>query len=182
VAAALRARYTVEIEPTLGAAHRGRAYPNHRQVRRVADRPDKGILSATASLFHRPRCPDQSSRSVAAEKPLREASCKPFRQKKPTLSQEEALLIANVRRGNGKGFSVGDRRGSSKPTAPVTAEFTKMLSLYLEPSSLAHGVPWNGWHGACQINQPPTTAKCLVDMLVAMAVAYQLEHTPDRPS
>jgi hypothetical protein len=38
-------------------------------------------------------------------------------------------------------------------------------------------VPWNGWNGACQINQPPTTAKCLVDMLVAMAVAYQLENT-----
>ena len=34
----------------------------------------------------------------------------------------------------------------------------------------------NGWHGACQINQPPTTAKCLVDMLVAMEVAYQLAY------
>jgi hypothetical protein len=34
----------------------------------------------------------------------------------------------------------------------------------------------NGWYAACQINQVPTTAKCLVDMLVAMEVAYQLAY------
>jgi dihydrodipicolinate synthase/N-acetylneuraminate lyase len=48
-----------------------------------------------------------------------------FRAKKPTLSHEEALLIANVVVETVKGFL-------SVIAAPVTAEFTKMLSLYLE--------------------------------------------------
>jgi hypothetical protein len=52
--------------------------------------------------------------------------------KKPTLSYEEALLIANVVVETVKGFLSVIAATPPNRRAPVTAEFTKMLSLYLE--------------------------------------------------
>jgi hypothetical protein len=48
------------------------------------------------------------------------------------LSHEEALLVANVVVETAKGFLWVIAAAPSNRRAPVTAEFTKMLSLYLE--------------------------------------------------
>jgi hypothetical protein len=48
------------------------------------------------------------------------------------LSYEEALLIANVVVETVKGFLSVIAAAPPNRRAPVTAEFTKMLSLYLE--------------------------------------------------
>jgi AcrR family transcriptional regulator len=71
-------------------------------------------------------------RSSAARKHLREAFVQAFRAKKPTLSHEEALLIANVVVETVKGFLSVIAAAPPNRRAPVTAEFTQMLSLYLE--------------------------------------------------
>jgi dihydrodipicolinate synthase/N-acetylneuraminate lyase len=55
-----------------------------------------------------------------------------FRAKKTTLSHEEALLVANVVAETVKGFLSVIAAAAPNRRAPVTAEFTKMLSLYLE--------------------------------------------------
>jgi len=55
-----------------------------------------------------------------------------FRAKKPTFSHEEALLIANVVVETIKGFLSVIATAPPNRRVAVTAEFTKMLSLYLE--------------------------------------------------
>jgi len=55
-----------------------------------------------------------------------------FQAKKPTLSYEEAHLIADVVVETVKGFLSVIAAAPSNRRAPVTVEFTKMLSLYLE--------------------------------------------------
>src|SRR5882724_3442350 len=72
------------------------------------------------------------SRSAAARKTLRAAFVQAFQAKEPTLSYEEALLIANVVVETVKGFLSVIAAAPPNRCAPVTAEFTKMLSLYLE--------------------------------------------------
>jgi hypothetical protein len=52
--------------------------------------------------------------------------------KKPTLSYQEALLIANVLVETVKGFLSVIAAAPPNRRAPVTVEFTRMLSLYLE--------------------------------------------------
>src|SRR5258706_2995429 len=97
-------------------AHRGGAHPNHRQVRRVADQPDKRILSATASLFHPSRCPHQSFSQRRGPKNSARGFRASLSGKKTDAFTGGSTSHCQRRRGNGKGFSVGDRRGSSKPT------------------------------------------------------------------
>jgi hypothetical protein len=55
-----------------------------------------------------------------------------FQAKKPTLSHEEVFLIANVVVETVKGFLSVIAAAPPNRRAPVTAEFTKMPSLYLE--------------------------------------------------
>jgi Tetracyclin repressor-like, C-terminal domain len=55
-----------------------------------------------------------------------------FQAKKPTLSYEEAHLIANVVVETIKGFLSVIAAAAPNRRVAVTAEFTKMLSLYLE--------------------------------------------------
>ena len=59
-----------------------------------------------------------------------------FQAKKPRLSYEEALLIANVVVETLKGFLSVIAGAPPNQRAPVTAEFTQMLSLYLEAKFL----------------------------------------------
>jgi dihydrodipicolinate synthase/N-acetylneuraminate lyase len=68
------------------------------------------------------RRPKTSSRGVRAS----------LSGKKTTLSHEEALLVANVVAETVKGFLSVIAAAPPNRRAPVTAEFTKMLSLYLE--------------------------------------------------
>jgi len=72
------------------------------------------------------------SRGSAARKHLREAFVQAFQAKKPTLSHEEALLIADLVVETVKGFLSVIAAAPPNRRVPVTAEFTKMLSLYLE--------------------------------------------------
>ena len=76
--------------------------------------------------------PIKLSRNAAARKILREAFVQAFRAKKPKLSYEEALLIADVVVETVKGFLSVIAAAAPNQRATVTAEFTKMLSLYLE--------------------------------------------------
>jgi hypothetical protein len=59
-------------------------------------------------------------------------SYEPFRQRKPSLSHEEALLVANVVVETVKGFLSVITAAPANRRAPVTVEFSIMLSLYLE--------------------------------------------------
>jgi hypothetical protein len=65
--------------------------------------------------------------------------------KKPTLSYEEALLIANVAVETVKGFLSVIAAAPPNRRAPVTAEFTKMLSLYLEAKFRSRVAGFHVW-------------------------------------
>ena len=70
-----------------------------------------------------------------------------FQAKKPTLSQEEALLLANVVVETVKGFLSVIAAAAPNQRSTVTAEFTKMLSLYLV-AKFRKGVACLGMDGA----------------------------------
>jgi len=132
VAAALLARYTVEIEqhwapliaaaPTLATAKFAESLME-RTTEFSQRRPAYFILRDVAIKV---------SRSAAARKHLRETFVRAFQTKKPTLSQEEALLIANVVLETVKGFLAAVTTANPKQRSALTIEFTRMLALYLE--------------------------------------------------
>lgn len=132
VAAALRARYTVEIEqhwaPLIEAAH---TLTTAKFAESLIDRT-REFSQRRPAFFILRDAPIKLSRSAPARKTLREAFVQAFQAKKPTLSQEEALLIANVVVETVKGFLSVIAAAPPNRRAPVTVEFTKMLSLYLE--------------------------------------------------
>lgn len=132
VAAALLASYTVEIEqywaPLIAAAHT-----------LTAAKFAESLISRTREFSQqRPAyfilrdAPIKVSRGAAARQILREAFVQAFRAKRSNLSHEEALLIANVVVETVKGFLSVTVAAPPNQRASVTAEFTKMLSLYLE--------------------------------------------------
>jgi AcrR family transcriptional regulator len=132
VAAALLARYTVEIEQywssLIAAAH---TLTTAKFVESLIDRTREFSQRRPAYFILRD-ARIKVFRSAAARKTLREAFVQAFQAKKPTLSYEEALLIANVVVETVKGFLSVIAATPPNRRAPVTAEFTKMLSLYLE--------------------------------------------------
>jgi len=132
VAAALLARYTVEIEQhwssLIAAAH---TLTTAKFVESLIDQTREFSQRRPAYFILRD-ARIKVSRSAAARKTLREAFVQVFRAKKPTLSYQEALLIANVVVETVKGFLSVIAAAPPNRRAPVTAEFTKMLSLYLE--------------------------------------------------
>ena len=132
VAAALLARYTVEIEqhwaPLIAAAH---TLTNAKFAESLIERTREFSQQRPAYFILRD-AHIKVSRSAAARQILREAFVQAFQAKKPTLSHEEALLIANVVVETVKGFLSVIAAAPPNRCAPVTAEFTKMLSLYLE--------------------------------------------------
>ena len=132
VAAALLARYTVEIEQhwssLITAAH---TLTTAKFVESLIDRTREFSQRRPAYFILRD-ARIKVSRSAAARKTLREAFVQVFQAKEPTLSYEEALLIANVVVETVKGFLSVIAEAPPNRCAPVTAEFTKMLSLYLE--------------------------------------------------
>jgi AcrR family transcriptional regulator len=132
VAAALLARYTVEIEQhwssLIAAAH---TLTTAKFVESLIDRTREFSQRRPAYFILRD-ARIKVSRSAAARKTLREAFVQAFQAKKPTLSYEEALLIANVVVETVKGFLSVIAAAPPNRRAPVTTEFTKMLSLYLE--------------------------------------------------
>jgi AcrR family transcriptional regulator len=132
VAAALLARYTVEIEQhwssLIAAAH---TLTTAEFVESLIDQTREFSQRRPAYFILRD-ARIKVSRSAAARKTLREAFVQVFRAKKPTLSYQEALLIANVVVETVKGFLSVIAAAPPNRRAPVTAEFTKMLSLYLE--------------------------------------------------
>jgi len=132
VAASLLARYTVEIEQhwssLIASAH---TLTTTKFVESLIDRTREFSQRRPAYFILRD-APIKVSRSAAARQILREAFVQAFQAKKPTLSHEEALLIANVVVETGKGFLSVIAAAPPNRRAPVTAEFTKMLSLYLE--------------------------------------------------
>ena len=132
VAAALLARYTVEIEQhwssLIAAAH---TLTTAKFVESLIDRTREFSQRRPAYFILRD-ARIKVSRSAAARKTLREAFVQAFQAKEPTLSYEETLLIANVVVETVKGFLSVIAAAPPNRCAPVTAEFTKMLSLYLE--------------------------------------------------
>jgi len=148
VAVALLARYTVEIEqywaPLIAAAHT----LTTAKFAESADRSDEGILSATASLFHPSRCPNQSFSWLRSRKHLREAFVQAFQAKKNRRFHTRKRFSLPTSRGNGKGLSVGDRCGSSDRRVPVT-RIHQMLSLYLEAKSVRRFL-WNCLSCSCR--------------------------------
>jgi AcrR family transcriptional regulator len=132
VAAALLARYTFEIEQhwsSLIAGAHTLTTPKFAEL--LIDRTREFSQRRPAYFILRDGR-IKVSRSSAARKHLREAFVQAFRAKKPTLSHEEALLIANVVVETVKGFLSVIAAAPPNRRAPVTAEFTQMLSLYLE--------------------------------------------------
>jgi len=132
VAAALLARYTVEIEqhwaPLIAAAH---TLTTAKVAESLIDRTREFSQRRPAYFILRD-APIKVSRSSAARKHLRDAFVQAFRAKKPTLSYEGALLIANVVVETVKGFLSVIAAAAPRQRAPATAEFAQMLSLYLE--------------------------------------------------
>jgi AcrR family transcriptional regulator len=132
VAAALLARYTVEIEQhwssLIAAAH---TLTTAKFVESLIERTREFSQRRPAYfILHEARI--RVSRSAAARKTLREAFVQAFQAKDPTLSHEKALLIANVVVETAKGFLSVIAATPQNRRASVNAEFTKMLSLYLE--------------------------------------------------
>jgi len=132
VAAALLAKYTVEIEQhwsslIAGAHTLTTAKFAESLISRITD-----FSQRRPAYFILRDAPIKVSRSSAAREILREAFVRAFQAKKTTLSHEEALLIANVVVETVKGFLAVIAAAPPNRRAPVTAEFTKMLSLYLE--------------------------------------------------
>jgi AcrR family transcriptional regulator len=76
--------------------------------------------------------PIKRLRGPAARRNLREAFAQAFRSKKPELSYERAYLLANVVLDTIKGLLAGAATATSKEQQALTAEFTKMLTLYLQ--------------------------------------------------
>jgi hypothetical protein len=132
VATALRARYSVEIEqhwaPLIEAAH---TLTTAKFAESLIDRT-REFSQRRPAFFILRDAPIKLSRSAAARKILREAFVQAFRAKKPKLSYEEALLITDVVVETVKGFLSVIAAAAPNQRATVTAEFTKMLSLYLE--------------------------------------------------
>src|SRR5258707_11640347 len=132
VAAALLARYTVEMEQhwssLIAAAH---TLTTAKFVESLIDRTREFSQRRPAYFILR-NARIKVSRSAAARKTLRETFVQAFQAKEPMLSYEEALLIANVVVETVKGFLSVIAAAPPNRCAPVTAEFTKMLSLYLE--------------------------------------------------
>ena len=132
VAAALLATYTVEIEQhwssLIAAAH---TLTTAKFVESLIDQTREFSQRRPAYFILRD-ARIKVSRSAAARETLREAFVQAFRAKKPTLSHEEALLVADVVVETVKGFLSAIAAAPPNRRAPVTAEFTKMLSLYLE--------------------------------------------------
>ena len=98
----------------------------------------ESLISQTREFFQRRLAyfilrdaPFKVCRSAPARKILREAFVQAFRAKKPTLSHEEALLIAIVVE-TVKGFLSVIAAAPANQRASATAEFTQILSLYLE--------------------------------------------------
>jgi len=115
----------------LGAAHRGRAYPTTAKfAESLIDRTREFSQRRPAYFILR----DAPSNFLVAPRPENSARAfvQAFRAKKPTLSYEEALLIADVVVETVKGFLSVIAAAAPNQRATVTAEFTKMLSLYLE--------------------------------------------------
>src|SRR5258708_3990731 len=132
VAVALLARYTVEIEqywaPLIAAAH---TLTTAKFAESLIDRTREFAQQRPAYFILRD-AQIKVSRGSAARKHLREAFVQAFQAKKPTLSHEEALLIADLVVETVKGFLSVIAAAPPNRRVPVTAEFTKMLSLYLE--------------------------------------------------
>jgi AcrR family transcriptional regulator len=132
VAEALRARYTVEIEqhwaPLIAAAH---SLSTAKFAESLIDQT-REFTERRPAYFILRDAPIKAARSSAARQILREAFVQAFRAKKPTLSYDEALLIANVVVETLKGFLSAIAAAPANRRAPVTAEFTQMLSLYLQ--------------------------------------------------
>jgi AcrR family transcriptional regulator len=132
VAASLLARYTVEIEQDwsslIASAH---TLTTAKFVESLIDRTREFSQRRPAYFILRD-ARIKVSRSAAARKTLREAFVQAFQAKKTTLSYEETILIANVVVETVKGFLSVIAATPPNRRAPVTAEFTKMLSLYLE--------------------------------------------------
>lgn len=130
--AALLASYTVEIEqhwaPLIAAAH---ILTTAKFAESLINRTREFSQRRPAYFILRD-APIKVSRSSAARQILREAFVQAFQAKKPTLSHEQALLIANVVLETVKGFLSVMAAVAPSQRAPVTAEFTQMLSLYLE--------------------------------------------------
>jgi AcrR family transcriptional regulator len=132
VAAALLARYTGEIEqhwapliaaaPTLTTAKFAESLIT--RTREFSQRRPAYFILRGA--------PIKVSRSAAAREILRGAFVQAFQAKKPALSYEEALLIANVVVETVKGFLSVIAAAPPNRRAHVTSEFAQMLSLYLE--------------------------------------------------
>ena len=131
VAAALLARYAVEIEQHWSSLIAAHTLTTAKFVESLIDRTREFSQRRPAYFILRD-ARIKVSRSAAARKTLREAFVQAFQAKKPTLSYEEALLIANVVVETVKGFLSVIAAAPPNRRAPVTAEFTKMLSLYLE--------------------------------------------------
>jgi AcrR family transcriptional regulator len=132
VAAALLARYTAEIEQHWSSLIAGAHTLTTAKFAESLISRTREFSQQHPAYFILRDAPIKVSRSAAARQTLREPFVQAFRTKKPALSYEEALLIANVVVETVKGFLAVIAAAPANRRAPVTAEFTKMLSLYLE--------------------------------------------------
>src|SRR4029077_4839515 len=132
LASALLSKYSAEIErhwaPVIATAHTvATSTFAELLIQRTMDfyqeRPAYFILRAASVKF---------SRSAAARQNLREAFVQVFQAKNPSLSHDNALLIANVVLETVKGFLAAVTAANPKQRAALTIEFTRMLALYLE--------------------------------------------------
>ena len=129
---ALLSKYSGEIErhwaPIIATAHTvaTSAFAElliQRTMDFYQERPAYFILRAASVKF---------SRSSAARQNLREAFVHVFQAKNPSLSHDNALLIANVVLETVKGFLAAITTANPKQRSALTIEFTRMLALYLE--------------------------------------------------
>jgi AcrR family transcriptional regulator len=132
LASALLSKYSAEIErhwaPVIATAHTvATSTFAELLIQRTMDffqeRPAYFILRAASVKL---------SRSSTARQNLREAFVQAFRAKDPSLSHDNALLIANVVLETVKGFLAAVTTANPKQRSALTIEFTRMLALYLD--------------------------------------------------
>ena len=132
VATALLARYCAEMEQHWSSLIAGARILTTAKLAESLINQTREFSQGRPAYFILRDAPIKVSRSAAARKTLREPFVQAFQAKKPTLSHEEALLIANVVVETVKGFLSVIAAAPPNRRAAVTAEFTQMLSLYLE--------------------------------------------------
>jgi AcrR family transcriptional regulator len=131
LASALLARYTREFEQHWGPViAEARTVPTSKLAELLIEQT-MDFFQQRPAYFVLRGASVKLNRDASARQNLRAAFIRAFRAKKPALSPDSALLIANVVLETVKGFLAAFTAAPSTQRMALTREFTQVLSLYL---------------------------------------------------